>query len=201
MLAFLRVIRFAFQDIFRNFSLSFMTVLILVLMLLSINTLIVIRVLTNEATASVKDKIDVTVYFDHEVTEEDIFEVREYVESFPEVVAIDYSNKQKVLEDFRAQHSDNPEIIESIDELGENPLGPTMVIKTRQPSDYQKIITSLAVPFSYPHSFNAYMPLPSKTNFSSLINSLCTVCAWALLSIRSAISVKCNGFCSFLKIR
>ena len=48
MISFFRVIRFALQDIMRNFSLSFMTVLILVLMLLSINTLIIMRVVTAE---------------------------------------------------------------------------------------------------------------------------------------------------------
>ena len=46
MVSFLRVIKFAFQDLARNISLSAMTVLILILMLLSVNTLLVIRVLT-----------------------------------------------------------------------------------------------------------------------------------------------------------
>ncbi len=146
MLSFLRLIKFALQDIFRNFSLSFMTVLILLLMLLSINTLVIIQVLTDEATTSVKDKVDVTVYFDHEASEENISEIRGYVESFPEVTNIEYLTRVEVLEQFRSQHKDNAEIIESLDELEENPLGPTMVIKTRQPSDYQKIIDSLNVP-------------------------------------------------------
>jgi len=146
MISFLRLIKFALQDIFRNFSLSFMTVLILVLMLLSINTLAIIQVLTDEATTSVKNKVDVTVYFDHEATDEDISEIKGYVQSFPEVTSIKYLTREEVLEEFRSHHQDNAEIIESLDELEENPLGPTMVIKTRQPSDYQKIINSLNVP-------------------------------------------------------
>ena len=97
MLSILRIIKFALQDIFRNISLSLMTILILVLMLLSINTLIVIRVLTQEATMSVKNQIDVSIYFNHEATEEEISEVTDYIESFPEVVDVKYQDREEVL--------------------------------------------------------------------------------------------------------
>ena len=57
MASFFRIVKFSLQDIFRNMSLSFMTVLILILMLLSINTLIVVRVITNESIDTVKEQI------------------------------------------------------------------------------------------------------------------------------------------------
>ena len=60
---FFRIIKFSFQEIVRNMSLSVMTVLILILMLLSINTLMVVRVLTDESIAAVKKQIDVSIYF------------------------------------------------------------------------------------------------------------------------------------------
>lgn len=146
MLSILRVIKFALQDIVRNISLSFMTVLILVLMLLSINTLIIIQVLTDEATKSIKGQIDVSIYFDHEATEDEIAEVREYVDSFPEVVEVTYYTEEEVLAQFREQHKDNEEVLAALGELDENPLGPTIVVKTREPKDYQKVITALSVP-------------------------------------------------------
>ncbi|MCF6276572.1 MAG: permease-like cell division protein FtsX [Candidatus Magasanikbacteria bacterium] len=143
---FFRVVKFAFQDILRNFSLSFMTVLILVLMLLSINTLIIIRVLTFEATNTIKNQIDVSVYFDYTSTEEDVSEVLSYLESFPEVVEITLMTRDEVLVDFKEQHKDSPDILASLEELSENPLGPTLVVKARETSDYDKIITALSVP-------------------------------------------------------
>ncbi len=130
----------------RNASLSLMTVLILVLMLLSVNTLVVIRVLTEEATAKVKDQIDVSIYFNRDANEKDVEEIRTYVQSFPEVTDVSFFSRDQVLAQFREEHKDNSEIIASLDELGENPLGPTMVVKTREPSDYEKIITALNVP-------------------------------------------------------
>lgn len=141
-----RIIKFSFQDIVRNMSLSFMTVLILILMLLSINTLIIVRVLTDQSIQSVKDQIDVSIYFDPTATDENIAEVRAFVSSLPEVTDERYLTKEEVLEEFKKTYSGNTEIIESLDELGGNPLGSTLIVKTREPKDYQKIIKALSVP-------------------------------------------------------
>ncbi len=141
-----RIIKFSFQDMVRNMSLSFMTVLILILMLLSINTLIIVRVLTDQSIQSVKDQIDVSIYFDPTATDENIAEVRAFVSSLPEVTDERYLTKEEVLEEFKKTYSGNTEIIESLDELGGNPLGSTLIVKTREPKDYQKIIKALSVP-------------------------------------------------------
>ena len=146
MLSLLRVVKTALQDMFRNVGLSFMTVLILVLMLLSVNTLIIINVLTAEAIQTVKGQIDVSVFFSHEATNEQIAEVKNYVIAFPEVVTTTYLNQDEVLAQFRAEHQDNAEVLASLDELGENPLGATLILKTHDPQDYNKIIKALAVP-------------------------------------------------------
>ena len=150
MLSFLRVVRFAIQDIVRNASLSFMTVLILILMLLSINAIVVVRLLTTEATTAVKDRIDVSIYFRYTADETQVSEIRNFVQSFPEVTDSTFYTKEEVLEQFRETYKDQEEIVGALDELEENPLGPTMVVKTRDPGDYQKIIAALSVP-EYEH--------------------------------------------------
>ncbi len=146
MVTFFRAIRFALQDIYRNFSLSIMTVLILVLMLLSVNTLLTVRVLTIEATQVVKDQVDVSVFFAKDATEKQINEIREYIRTFPEVVDEKFYTPEEVLADFRAEYAYNQTILASLEELGDNPLGSMLIIKTRTPEDYQKIITALSVP-------------------------------------------------------
>lgn len=145
-LSFARVFKFAFQDLFRNLSLSLMTVFILTLMLLSINTLIVLQVITKEATSLVKEQIDVSIFFSYEATEQEINEVKEYIALFPEVRDVNFISSDEVYAQFREQYADSPDIIASLDELGENPLGPTMIVNTREPSDYPKIIEALQVP-------------------------------------------------------
>ena len=145
-ISFGRSITSAFQDIGRNLSLSVMTILILILMLLSVNTLLLIRFLTNQATRSITDQIDVSIYFTPTATDEQIAEVKKYISAFPEVTEVIRHSRAEGLAQFQTQYEGNPAITASLQELGDNPLGPTMVVKTRSAKDYQKIITALAVP-------------------------------------------------------
>ncbi len=146
MLSLLRIIKFALQDIIRNLGLSSMTILILVLMLLSVNMFVVINVLTGEAVKAVKNQIDVSIFFQAEATEKQIAEIKNYVSAFPEVKETTYLTSEQVLAQFREQHKDSPEVLASLAELGENPLGSTLIVKTREPQDYEKIVKALAVP-------------------------------------------------------
>ncbi|OIO18511.1 MAG: hypothetical protein COY69_02970 [Candidatus Magasanikbacteria bacterium CG_4_10_14_0_8_um_filter_32_14] len=143
---FFRIIKFSFQEIIRNMSLSVMTVLILILMLLSINTLMVVKVLTDESVAAVKKQIDVSIYFNPEATLDEIQEIRDYVSAFPEVEKETFFNSEEVFANFKKSYANNPDVLSSLDEIGTNPLGPTLIIKTRDPKDYTKIITALSVP-------------------------------------------------------
>ncbi len=123
-----------------------MTVFVLVLMLLSLNTLFFVRLVTNEATSTIKDQIDVSIYFSHEATDEEIDEVFTFVTSLSEVEHSTFFSRDEVLEQFRQLHADNNDILASLDELGNNPLGPTMVVKTHEPSQYASVIEALSVP-------------------------------------------------------
>ncbi len=146
MISFFRIIKFAFQDIYRNLSLSLMTILILVLMLLSINTLIVINVFTNKATTIVKNQIDVSVYFKKNVSKEKLKEVQDYVKGLKGVEGVNLKTAKKNLEEFKQEYKNNEEITKSLKELEENPLGATLVIQTENPNYYSQIVKALDVP-------------------------------------------------------
>ncbi|KKU26294.1 MAG: Efflux ABC transporter, permease protein, FtsX family [Candidatus Magasanikbacteria bacterium GW2011_GWA2_46_17] len=146
MLTLLRILKTALQDLGRNLSLSFMTVFILVLMLLSINTLWIIEVLTKQAVETVRRQIDVSVYFIPEAEEKDVNEVKIFLAMFPEVTSVEVQTKEDVLNLFKEKHFDNKDVLEALQELGGNPFGPTMIIKTEEPKDYRKVMESLNVP-------------------------------------------------------
>lgn len=134
------------EDIARNASLSFMTVLILVLMLLSVNTIVAVRLLTNEATKSLKDQIDVSLYFNSEAEDDEIKEVRRYIESFTEVKDTVFLTSEESLANFKNAYKDSEKILNSLEELAGNPLGATLIVKTREPKDYEKIISAISSP-------------------------------------------------------
>ncbi len=141
-----RIIKFAGQDLYRNFSLSLMTILVLVLMLLSVNTLVIVKVLADRAINEIKKQIDVSIYFSPEATDDEIKEIREYISSFPEVEQEIYLDKEKVLQAFKENYKFNKNVLDSLSELNENPLGPTLILKTREPQDYKKIIQAISIP-------------------------------------------------------
>ncbi|TAN32699.1 FtsX-like permease family protein [Patescibacteria group bacterium] len=146
MLALLRIIKYALQDIWRNISLSFMTVFILVLMLLSVNTLWSLDVLTKEAVGLVKKQVDVSFYFYAGANPKDVAEIKKYLGSFPEVVSVAVQSPEDVLKSFKERHKDESDVENALTELGENPFGPTLTVKTKEPKDYQKIMTAMNVP-------------------------------------------------------
>lgn len=145
-LPFFRVLKFTFQDIWRNIGLSFMTVLILVLMLLSVNVLWSVDVVTKEAVRLVKEQINVSLYFKAEATDDEMNEVKKYIGSFPEVTQMDVVTRDDVLKTFENRHRLSEEVLMALSELGTNPFGPTLVIKTREPEDYKKILSAVDVP-------------------------------------------------------
>ncbi len=149
-----RILKFTFQDIARNFSLSFMTVFILILMLLSVNTLWAVDVLTGEAVRVVKNQIDVSLYFIPEATPKEVDNIKTYIQMFPEVTEVTIRSKEEVLNSFESNYKLNKEVLAALAELGGNPFGPTMVVKTKEPKDYKKVIEALDVP-EYAHLIEA----------------------------------------------
>ena len=75
-LSFIRIIKFSFQDIYRNIWLSIVTITILILALFSINLLLAVRVISATAIGAVKDKIDVSLYLKPDSTEEEIMALK-----------------------------------------------------------------------------------------------------------------------------
>ncbi len=146
MVSFWRVLKFAFQDLGRNIGMSFMTVFILVLMLLSFNTLWSVEILTKQAVSTVKDQINVSIYFSSDAKDKEAEDVKSYLAGFPEVTQVDLRSRDEVLRLFQERHSLSPEVLDALKELGGNPFGPTVIVKTKEPGDYKKIVEALNAP-------------------------------------------------------
>ena len=139
-----RIIKFSFQNFFRNFWLSIVTITIIVLTLFSVTSLVFVNALMDQAIKLVKSKIDVSVYFKPAATEDQIFAVQVNLEKLPYVKNITYVSKSEALAKLREQYKDSPLILESLKELNNNPLGDTLIVNTFETSNYQKVIDILA---------------------------------------------------------
>jgi cell division transport system permease protein len=141
-----RVVKFSFQDFFRNFWLSIVTLTILVLSLFTVNMLIIFNLITETAINSIEDKVDINVYFKPDIKEDQVQNVQKYLQTLAQVKQVDYISQDQALENFKAKHQDNPKILQSLEEIDNNPLGASLVIKANSSADYPVILDTLQTP-------------------------------------------------------
>jgi cell division transport system permease protein len=60
-----------------------------------------------------------------------------------EVKELNYISASEALENFKEKNKDNPTILESLEAIGENPLGATITVKAKNLEDYPTILKSL----------------------------------------------------------
>jgi cell division transport system permease protein len=133
---FFRIIKYGFQNFWRNGWLSTATVIIMALALLMVNGLILFDVVTNSAVSSIQDKIDIAVYFKEEVIEDDILALRKSLEDLAEVKEVGYISRDQALINFRERHANEVVITSALNELSENPLLASLNIKANDSNDY-----------------------------------------------------------------
>lgn len=138
-----RIIKFSLQDISRNMWLSVVTVIILVLALFSINMLVVVKVVSDTAISAVKEKVDVNLYVKPDAPENEIMSLKSKLENLSQVKSVEYVSKRKALESFRDQNINNPEVMQALQLLENNPLTPNLVIKPQNPDNIDTLIGEL----------------------------------------------------------
>jgi cell division transport system permease protein len=138
--SFLRALSFALKDFWRNIWLSLVTITVLVLALLSFNILISLNAVSGKIVDSVKERVDVSVFFKPEVQQAQIDNFREKVKQLPEVKEVKFISKETALENFRILHKDDPKINDALKELEKNPMVDTVVVKASNIEDYNKIL-------------------------------------------------------------
>lgn len=144
MTSFLRIIRFAFQHFFRNFGLSVITIIILLLTLISVNVFIGFNHVTDEVIDMVQDKIDISLYFNKEISSDEVAHVQTYLEALDSVKSIESLGRDDVLAKFQETHQDNEDMLSSLEEVGDNPFGAMLIVKVNTMDDYNYIIQALS---------------------------------------------------------
>ena len=138
-----RVWRAGLQNFFRNGLVSFSSVVIMTITLFIILSTIVLGGFLKYSLDSVREKVDINVYFLTIANESDIITIQKSLEVLPEVSSVEYTSRDQALKDFQDKHSGDELTLQAIDELGYNPLGASLNIKAKDPSDYAGIANFL----------------------------------------------------------
>jgi cell division transport system permease protein len=166
-IAFYRTGKFALQNFWRNLWLSLMTVSVLVLTLLSINVLLVLNAVTDRAIAYVEQRVDVSVYFYETVTEDQLTSVVAYLRALSQVKDVQVVTADEALLRFQTQHQGDEEILQSLNEYGGNPFGPTLVVQANQVEDFDFIISALDHP-----DYEEWIREKDFSNYQEIIDTI-----------------------------
>ncbi|MFA6272886.1 MAG: permease-like cell division protein FtsX [Candidatus Paceibacterota bacterium] len=134
-----RVLRWSFASFWRNGFVSLAAVAVMTVTLFVIGSLVFTGVLLRTSLDALKDKVDVNVYFITSAPEEEILSLKKSLETLSEVAKVEYVSREQALEDFKNRHQDDQLTLQSLDELGENPLGAALNIKATDAANYEGI--------------------------------------------------------------
>ncbi len=162
-----RIVKFALQNLGRNWWLTLMTVVVLTVTLFSVNVLLALNVIADSAVASLENRIDVSVYVKPGATDDEKSSLRSYLASLPQVADVETVSPDDALARFRERHKEEPEVLKALDEVGGNPLGATMIVHARSIDGYPAIITALDHP--------AYRDLIAEKNFDDYTSLIARV--------------------------
>lgn len=145
---FLRILKYGFQNFWRNGWLSTATILVMTLALIAFQGLILFDAVGTAAVKSIQDKIDIAVYFKRGTAEDDILKMEKSLKDLPEVKLVDYVSSEEALVIFKENHKNDPNINQALAELATNPLLanpllPSLNIKANDTQDYPVIATYL----------------------------------------------------------
>lgn len=136
---FKRIARTGFMNFWRNGTVSLASVLMMTVTLVVIGLILFGSAVLNTSLDSLREKVDITVTFIPDAAEEDILNIKRSLETLPEVSLAIYTSREQALEEFKERHKNDQSILTALDELDENPLGASLDVKAKDPSQYEGI--------------------------------------------------------------
>lgn len=135
-----RLFKASWQSIIRNWWLSVATVLIVFLSVLTFTGIRLFSYSVTRTVAMLRERVDISIYFNKDVPESEIFQVQTELEGVSQVKSVSYVSQDDALKFFQEKQKYNPAIFKAIEVLGTNPLSPSLSIKAKNDKDYQSIL-------------------------------------------------------------
>lgn len=138
-----RIFKLGLKTFKRNPESTTTCIFVLIIVISLITSLYLFQSVSEFLINSVEEKVDVSIYFNENSSEEKIEEVSEKLSSMPVVESVRYVSEEEAFQNFQERHKDNPVLMESLNELGLNPFLASLNVKAFDSSQYEKIINSL----------------------------------------------------------
>lgn len=134
-----RTFKEGFVNFFRNGWLSFATISVLAISLYIISVTFFIWVMADVVLKSIEEKINISVYFQPEVSEEEVLEIKGVFVGIEGVKSVEYVSKNQAFDEFKNLGESDPSIKKALELIGENPLLSSLVIRAHSSEKYESI--------------------------------------------------------------
>jgi len=160
----------------RNIGLNIGTIFVILMAVLLVSFLFIFNIAAEDLISKIQARVDISVYFKEDVLPENIMEIQAEIKQIPEVKEVSYTSKEEALSNFIERHKNEPIVMESLAEVGDNPFLPSLNIKVMQASQYEQI-NSFLKESSFNDSINRidyYQRKPVIEKVFSVTNSINT---------------------------
>lgn len=162
-----RIAKFTMQSIWRNAWLSFVTLTIFLLTLLTVNAVLFVNLLADGAIQAIEERVQVAVYLNPGTSDDMEGAVREYLLSLPQVKTVDTVTAEEALADFKERHANNQTILSALDEVGGNPFGNAILVSAHDPEDFTFILEAVKRP--------EFVEVIKQTNYTNYQNAIAKI--------------------------
>lgn len=138
-----RIIKAGITNFWRTGTVSLSSIFIFTTTLYFLGSLIFLQALLDYTLTQIKNRVDVNTYFTTSTDESQILSIKKRLEELPEVSSVNYTSREASLEQFKKRHENDYLTLQALDELGDNPLGASLNIKAKDPSQYEAIVRFL----------------------------------------------------------
>jgi len=165
-----RIFHFGFKNFWRNGWLSTATIAIMTLASIGFLGLIIFGVVTHAAASAIQDKIDISVYFNTNTSEDEILNIQQSLEGLSQVASVNYISQDQALATFQQNHASDPTVSQAINQLDTNPLEASLNVTAKDPSEYGAINDYLSSP-----GLSQYIDTISYAQNQDVINRLAAI--------------------------
>jgi cell division transport system permease protein len=137
----MRILKESFINLRRNRFLTLASIISIGLILSIFNILLTVNHITRDQIDSLADKINLNIYIENTVSEEQISEIEQFLSRLPEVEEVNTISHEQALAQIQNKYPESSNFIQDFNI--ENPLPYTLQVKTRQLEDKDQVVNIL----------------------------------------------------------
>ncbi len=142
-----RTLKEGVRNFVRNGWLTFATINVMSISLYIMSITVLLVVGSKLAVQNIERDVSINVYFNSDVSESRIMDIKKILSGYDQIASVEYVSKNQALDELLSTVHNSPFITRAIEEIGENPLYASLVIKARNLDECDKIVTSISNSF------------------------------------------------------